>query len=63
VTQDGNRYEDADDGWRHCERCGEGFTLWFEKIFKDEKETNGYYKPLDMTLCDECWKQATEIGS
>jgi hypothetical protein len=54
-------HETFDGGWRYCEQCGEGFTLWYETIPLREidktEPSNGYHEETDMTLCDECWKE------
>jgi len=44
-----------DDGWRHCERCNEGFTTW--ESWEDYKQDCGYHEDAEQLLCPECWAQ------
>jgi len=54
-------HEAFDDGWRICEYCGEGFTLWYEQIalcdIGKTEPTNGYCEDRDASLCDKCFKE------
>ena len=52
--------EEYDFGYRCCEECGVGFTLWYEQLRLSEvastAATNGYCEKVDKTLCDVCWR-------
>jgi hypothetical protein len=51
-------YEECDDGWRTCEHCGEGFTIYYESFIDDL--INGYRDDVGMILCDKCFKKDTK---
>jgi len=48
--------DEIDDGWRDCESCGEGFTLWYERLVDHKNENNGYVE--DRCLCEKCFAVA-----
>ena len=48
-----------DDGWRYCDRCGEGFTFWCET--NPEDNMNGYCEETGEWLCDDCWGKLLDI--
>jgi hypothetical protein len=50
-------FDEIDDGWRHCDRCGDGFTIWYERVFDDRNENNGFVN--DELLCEKCYAEAT----
>jgi hypothetical protein len=51
---------EVDDGWRNCEKCREGFTLWYERVFDNENQNNGWHEKLEMSLCEKCYEEANK---
>ncbi len=49
-----------DDGWRNCEKCGKGFTLFHALLGYSGGRVNGH-DDEGTCLCDECFKKYAYI--